>query len=598
VPEPGATEIDLNDGPPPEPTASARRRCHLPVFVGAGLVLAILLGVGAVVGWNALFAGAQPADRLPASVAAYIGIDLAPNPEQQARLLAIADRLPRLGRMSGGDALDPRRLIDDALGDVAGVDPRRDVTDWLGARFGAGAWLDKSRRPYAVTVAASTDDDQARAGLGRLRDAVNDAALGFVVKDHVALIAIGERDAQAAAEAAAAEAASAPLSESSAYGDARRWLDGDQLAVLWVDNSRLNAFADAMLAAAGPDGGVLFPVPDRAAETGSSILGVRATDVGLEARFRSFGSPRAANPMPDALTRLGMLPADSALAAVTRLPDDLASPSRLDIVSPILGFGLVLPTVIAGLFEPIHEEFSEVEEPTPAEFEEIEALMSKDPATLTDAERARLKELIGYDPSKVPPIDPDYQPRELTPAETLEVESLMSKDPATLTDAERARLKELLGFDPMEVPEGAGPFGPDNDVLESLSGATVSVDAAGFSDDSSFRAVAEVTTRERAATLKAKSAEAGGGVTVTVSGTTVTAVRNNHAGGASRLADLPTFQRAVAGGPNRLETALYVDLRRTAPPDDREKLAGLTALAVLIGEQDGDQIGVIRLIIS
>jgi hypothetical protein len=302
--------------------------------------------------------------------------------------------------------------------------------------------------------------------------------------------------------------------------------------------------------------------------------------------------------MPDALTRLGMLPADSALAAVTRLPDDLASPSRLDIVSPILGFGLVLPTVIAGLFEPIHEEFSEVEEPTPAEFEEIEALMSKDPATLTDAERARLKELIGYDPSKVPPIDPDYQPRELTPAETLEVESLMSKDPATLTDAERARLKELLGFDPMEVPEGAGPFGPDNDVLESLSGATVSVDAAGFSDDSSFRAVAEVTTRERAATLKAKSAEAGGGVTVTVSGTTVTAVRNNHAGGASRLADLPTFQRAVAGGPNRLETALYVDLRRTAPPDDREKLAGLTALAVLIGEQDGDQIGVIRLIIS
>jgi hypothetical protein len=150
----------------------------------------------------------------------------------------------------------------------------------------------------------------------------------------------------------------------------------------------------------------------------------------------------------------------------------------------------------------------------------------------------------------------------------------------------------------MEVPGGDGPFGPASEILESLSGATVTVDATGFSNDSSFRAVAEVTTPERAATLKAKTAEAGGGVTVTVSGTTVAAVRDNYAGGTGRLADLPTFQRAMVGGPDRLATAIYIDLRQAVPPADRAELASLTALAVLIGEQDGDQVGVIRLIIS
>jgi hypothetical protein len=48
----------------------ATRGARLTVLLGACLVLVLLVGIGVVVGWRLLSAGAQPADNLPASLAA------------------------------------------------------------------------------------------------------------------------------------------------------------------------------------------------------------------------------------------------------------------------------------------------------------------------------------------------------------------------------------------------------------------------------------------------------------------------------------------------------------------------------------------------
>jgi hypothetical protein len=45
-----------------------RRGAGLTVLLGAGLVLVVRVGIGAVVGWRLLSVGAWPADNLPASV--------------------------------------------------------------------------------------------------------------------------------------------------------------------------------------------------------------------------------------------------------------------------------------------------------------------------------------------------------------------------------------------------------------------------------------------------------------------------------------------------------------------------------------------------
>jgi hypothetical protein len=47
-----------------------------------------------------------------------------------------------------------------------------------------------------------------------------------------------------------------------------------------------------------------------------------------------------------------------------------------------------------------------------------------------------------------------------------------------------------------------------------------------------------------------------------------------------------------------LSTAFFVDLRRTATPSAREHMGGLSSLALLIGADDGDQVGIIRLMIN
>jgi len=563
-----------------------RRGTWPTVLLGAGLVLVVLVGVGAVVGWRLLSAGAVPADNLPASLAAYAGVDLAPAPDQAARLLDLARKLPRSGVTSDGHSFDPAGLIDGAIGNHAGVDVRRDLMSWLGVRFGVGAWLDRQGRPYVLIAAASRDDNAARAGVRRLHDAVTDADVGYLVSNHLVLLAVGERNAQAAVEAARAESAAHPFAKAAGFLDATRWLGEPQVVLAWMDNARYRDFVKAQPA---PVEG-LSGVDDQAGPaTGQVIFGVRATGDGLTARFRRSGENGVGTPVPDALSRLGGLPGDSAVAAVARIPAHFADVMG-NLPDPLtVAFGLLLRGMVT-FGEPAATLPGQRQLST-AEQQELDALLSKDPTTLTPAEHNRIETLLGVDPTTVDPPTNKPTPA-LTDAEQQEVQALLAKDPSQLTAADRARLTQLLGFDPTAM----GAFGPDpiGDPTQVIAGAAITLAISGLTGTPTLKAIVETTSAEQAHQL---ASSFGNRLTITTNGTTVTGTSPGYTDTGGRLADQSLFQTAMADSPANVFAAVFVDLRRAAPAAQRDKLGGLRAVSLMVGEEHGDAVGIVRLVV-
>ena len=315
----------------PRPRSPGRRVATL---VAAGMVLVLVVGLGVYVAYRTFFAdGRHPERFIPASVAAFVSIDLDAGLGQQAKLLKLA---AKLGKQYGAAAnVDPQtaNVLADLLDQLhlTGVDVKRDLTSWLGLRVALSLWLDGQAHPYALIAATTTDDAKATAGLDRVRKTLHDADLGFVVHDGTALIAIGERDAQQAADAAATEAAKAPLDALTAFHDARNWLGDGQLVVVWVDLDKYNGTFTAALGGLGGLGrlsglggidriGGMEPSTPATAGHGTSITGVSVTDDGLEARFRTFNAQRKAGGMRDALARLSDLPANTQVGAVLAAP--------------------------------------------------------------------------------------------------------------------------------------------------------------------------------------------------------------------------------------------------------------------------------------
>jgi hypothetical protein len=578
--------IDLTGEEPVAGPVKGTRAARLSVLLGVCLVLVLLAGIGAVVGWRLLSAGARPADNLPASLAAYAGVDLAPAPDQEARLLELARRLPRSGTTSDGRSFDPAKLIDGAIGHHPGIDVRRDLTSWLGVRFGVGAWLDRHSRPYVLIAAASRDDNAARAGLRRLHDAVTDADLGYLVSDHLVLLAVGNRDAQAAVEAARAEASAHPLAKAAGFLDATRWLGEPQVVLAWMDNARYRDFTAAQLA---QENSPLSGVDSQAGPTtGQVIFGVRATGDGLTARFRSSGGDAVGTPVPDALSRLGALPGDSAVAAVARIPAHLAG-ATANVLDPVgAAFGLLLRGMVT--FGEPAATLPGQHQLSAAEQQQLDALLSKDPTTLTRDEHKRIEALLGFDPTTLGA--PMNKPTPvLTDAEQQEVQALLDKDPGQLTAADRARLTQLLGFDPTDMGHGPDPTSGPTD---AIAGAAITLAVSGLTGTPTLKAIVEATSAEQAHRL---ASSFGSRLTITSNGTTVTGTSPGYTDSGGRLADRPLFQKAVAGSPANVYAAVFVDLHRAVPQAQRDKLGGLLAVSLIVGQDHGDAVGIVRLMV-
>lgn len=308
-------------GPGVGPEGQRRRRYRVPVLVAASVVVMLLLGGGAVAAvraWNGT--GKQPEEAMPASVSAFVRLDLSPGIGQGRKLTQLLEKFPRKG---GGDTVaELKKDILDAF-DVDQTAYRQHVEPWFADRIGVGVWSDAKQRPYVLVAAASDDDAAAGKGLTAIRDDVGDDELGFVVKDGYALIAGGEGDSQAAATAAAADAAKANLAGSAQFDHAVSALPEHQTLLAWTDLAKINALLKDVPGLRPTTGSALLGSTALMKDLkGTFVIGAQPTSNGVEVRLRGFGmGQQAAKSSTDALAKLDGLPGSSSAAAVLGIGD-------------------------------------------------------------------------------------------------------------------------------------------------------------------------------------------------------------------------------------------------------------------------------------
>lgn len=532
--------IDL-DGQPP---IQRRRRRMLPVLVAAGTTLAVLLGVGAYVAYQRLVVGGRPTEEFtPATVAAYAAVDLMVGGDQRAKLADVLGKLDT-GAPSGGNAANSLKRMLERL-HLDNVDIDRDVMSWLGPRLAVSLWFDGARA-YGLISASATNDGRARAGLDRIKAAKRD--LGFVIDRGAVLIAIGE-DAQRAAETAASQARTSPLDGLASFQEARRWLGGGYLITLWTDMGRYTEALTSQMTREGVTQAISIP-----SERGTSIAGIRATEDGFEARYRSFGSSQKASPLDDAVARLAALPANTELGVALTVPANPRSTLGL-AMGPYGGpFGLLTGGLLFGLMGPL---------------------------------------------TMAPPSEDPFE--KLTEAERKEVDKLLAKDPSTLTDAESKRLKDLIGFSPKDITTdttlepGIVPGMEVQDPFRALAGATMTVALSGFGGRMQVRMVAEAPSADAAqAIVGMLGTSSNGPPDVKLTGNVVTMTTPTYVAGPGRLDDDPAFRRLTAAVGGRTEMALYANLGGLL----RDQRFRVLKVGLVQSVDNGDHIGVVRVVVG
>jgi hypothetical protein len=200
------------------------------------LLVGLLLIAGAVAGCassSSAGAGSDPAGLVPASAPLYAEAVLGGDSQEQVDAQAALAKILR--------TTDPRGELVQAF-DRGHVNFARDVEPWLGDRVGAAA-LSFGRSGDKVVVAASRDDDAARAALGRL--APNSSARSYRGVDYRVdpqrgkaagvvdgFVVLGtENGVKAAIDASKGSS----LAESDSLKDARAKVRAERSGFLYVD---------------------------------------------------------------------------------------------------------------------------------------------------------------------------------------------------------------------------------------------------------------------------------------------------------------------------------------------------------------------------
>ena len=302
-------------------TALEPRKRRLPLLIGVAVLALVVIG-------GAAFAAARlwtspsvnPAERLPSDAIFYADVNLDPGRGQTSQLLKLLDKFDGLD-----DATDIDAVLTDVLDelDLDGIEPD-DLNSWLGTRAAVGVWLDPANEDMTVALAlASRNDNAAKDALADILDA-SDEEFGYVVDDGLAVLAFTpEGDSQDRADELIKDGLATPLAEDANYQADLEWLADDQLAVMWINFAEFAAMADEMMAA--------NPMPNTfeleelygVYDMESAVVGVQATDAGLEVRFRTDGETGTMPDQSDWLDRMSEL-RSSEVAAVMSLPEDLS----------------------------------------------------------------------------------------------------------------------------------------------------------------------------------------------------------------------------------------------------------------------------------
>jgi hypothetical protein len=171
---PGGTPEYLDSGhasplPPSDPSTGPRRRSRRTTWlVGGGVVGVLALGAGAWAAMSFFQQGPQPAEALPASTIAYVGIDLDPSGGQKIDAFRTLDKFPAFKDKLGIHSTDDvRRKIGEAIIEGTGCDLTFDqaIDPWLGDRAALAAVDLGHSHPDPVVVVQVKDDGKAESGL-------------------------------------------------------------------------------------------------------------------------------------------------------------------------------------------------------------------------------------------------------------------------------------------------------------------------------------------------------------------------------------------------------------------------------------------------
>lgn len=182
--EPEPEYLDSSGGAPapyqPPAGQPSKKKAWLIAGGLTGLVLAGGLGAWAA-SWY-LSSGPQPAEALPAGTLAYLSLDIDPSGSQKVEALNTLNRFPAFRDELNLDTDDDlrKRLFDEIQGDspCTGLEFERDIDSWLGNSAGVALVDLNAEEATPVVVLEVKDQDEAEAGLTKLRNCVGTGSAG------------------------------------------------------------------------------------------------------------------------------------------------------------------------------------------------------------------------------------------------------------------------------------------------------------------------------------------------------------------------------------------------------------------------------------
>ena len=550
-----------------------RRRLVMTLLAGV-TVLTVLAGGGAFAAlklWSG-GGGALPEDVVPASIAAFVRVNLNPGISQRVKFEALLKKFPAPAKTDHGGGRrfdDLKRTIFEQFGAPISYD---EVKPWFDDRFGVGLWADAKQHPVLLLALAYNDDAKARQVLIKAREKAGADALGFVIADGYAIVASAEHESQANAEAAAQAAQRGSLAGNTHFRAAAGALPADQALLGWADLAQSGRLLGAMAAVRDFEPGLepgLEPdspmpvgaLPGLDALKGFVVTGAKAVDNGIEIRSRGVGMNQPAGDAADVRSQLDAMPGNSAVAAVLA-----GSLGELAFMAPLGGgialHGPVLPP--GGGLEP--SQVPGFDPGVPPGF---------DPSVPP-----------GFDPSLPPGFDPGEQPG-FGPQDDLP-EGFVPPTPDEIKEMEKAwRAAEglsaaltgakLVGFALSGIGEGSGPLTMltlqlgDNAAAEKLLGDLAALVHSG-----------EISATQQGDRVEVRS--------------------KGYVGDDGKLGDKALYTEAMAGGPTPPTGALYLDVRKladaaAASADTTQQLGPVRAVGFTISRSGNDMVAVGRIII-
>lgn len=166
-----------------------------------------------------------------------------------------------------------------------------------------------------------------------------------------------------------------------------------------------------------------------------------------------------------------------------------------------------------------------------------------------------------------------------------------------LPPEEAERLRE-------QIEQSRSRYTALSDAVSAIGGAKISIALSNMDDPvPGLAAAAETTSPEKAAALADAAKLAGDEVTVTTSGRKVELKTKGYTAGGGTLADQSLYREAMSGAPKSASVMVYLDFQRVfagtdMTEQDRQDAKALKALGIAAGLENGDGVGLIRLVIK